>query len=250
MRPDWKFANTAKQLINNSKIELVKEGVEAPMLPSAQQIIDRYVKDIHDKHTIITNLQVRLQSLTVVTQQLSAENAQLRQQLQVAVAQAQPRQSPAVQELPPPGRSPLPQPDGSTTAQSQQRPPQSQAQAGTSKARVAGASPPGRSPLPESGSSAKARSQQRPPQPQAQAGSSKTRVAGASASPPSQSRRTTDTRFSPPTAGARTYTLRQGESLFGVANRNGCTVDQIIALNPGLSRSRVQPGQTIRLPGR
>jgi LysM repeat protein len=86
LRSDWPHASTATQLINQAKIELVREGVEAPTLPSARQQLDRYVAEIHKLSASVSNLQAQVRSLTVVTQQLAAENLQLRQAPQFAAA--------------------------------------------------------------------------------------------------------------------------------------------------------------------
>lgn len=95
IRPDWPHASTAKQLINNAKIELVKEGVEAPTLPSFQHQMDLLVEQLHQLTATKTNLEARVSSLVVITQQLRAENLQLRQQLLAAVGQIPPVRPPA-----------------------------------------------------------------------------------------------------------------------------------------------------------
>lgn len=95
IRPDWPHASTAKQLINNAKIELVKEGVEAPTLPSFQHQMDLLVEQLHQLTATKTNLEARVSSLVVITQQLSAENLQLRQQLLAAVGQIPPLRPPS-----------------------------------------------------------------------------------------------------------------------------------------------------------
>lgn len=95
IRPDWPHASTAKQLINNAKIELVKEGVEAPTLPSFQHQMDLLVEQLHQLTATKTNLEARVASLVVITQQLSAENLQLRQQLLAAIGQIPPVRPPA-----------------------------------------------------------------------------------------------------------------------------------------------------------
>ena len=100
LRPDWPHASTTTQLISQAKVELVKEGVEAPTLPSARQQLDRYVVEIHKLNASLTNLQEKARSLTVVTQQLGAENLQLRQQLQVALQSPQPVASPGTAAFP------------------------------------------------------------------------------------------------------------------------------------------------------
>jgi len=49
-------------------------------------------------------------------------------------------------------------------------------------------------------------------------------------------------------AAARTHRVRPGDTLDGIARRNGTTVSAIERMNPGLNPRRIQPGQTIRLP--
>lgn len=46
----------------------------------------------------------------------------------------------------------------------------------------------------------------------------------------------------------RTYTLAEGETLYGVAKRNNITVDDLLAANPGLSSVYYKGGQTIIIP--
>ena len=107
LRPDWPHAGTARQLIGQAKLDLVKEGVEAPTLPSVQRQMDRLVGELHRLTAEKTNLTTQVQYLTGLTQQLSAENLELRQRLlalnQPAPA-ASPVPSPATQPSPAPGR--------------------------------------------------------------------------------------------------------------------------------------------------
>lgn len=81
LRPDWPHASTTRQLISNAKLELVKEGIEAPTLPSAQRQMDRLIQELHALSELKSNLLARVDQLTVVTQRLAAENLGLRQQL-------------------------------------------------------------------------------------------------------------------------------------------------------------------------
>lgn len=46
----------------------------------------------------------------------------------------------------------------------------------------------------------------------------------------------------------RTYTIRKGDTLSGIAKRNKTTVAKIQRANPGLKANRIQPGKKIRLP--
>jgi serine-type D-Ala-D-Ala carboxypeptidase/endopeptidase (penicillin-binding protein 4) len=55
-------------------------------------------------------------------------------------------------------------------------------------------------------------------------------------------------RATPPAAAGRTYQIRQGDTLDGIARRHGTTVAAIQRANPGINPSRIRPGQTIRLP--
>lgn len=45
-----------------------------------------------------------------------------------------------------------------------------------------------------------------------------------------------------------TYTVQQGETLLGIANRHGTTLDHMLKLNPKISPDYVQAGQTIIVP--
>lgn len=46
----------------------------------------------------------------------------------------------------------------------------------------------------------------------------------------------------------RTYTIRKGDTLSGIAKRNKTTVAKIQRANPGLRANRIQPGKKIKLP--
>lgn len=45
----------------------------------------------------------------------------------------------------------------------------------------------------------------------------------------------------------RFYTVRQGDTLSGIAVRTGVAVSTLQALNPGLNPNALQPGQRLRL---
>lgn len=120
LRSDWPHASTATQLINQAKIELVREGVEAPTLPSARQQLDRYVAEIHKLNAAVTNLQAQVRSLTVVTQQLAAENLHLRQTPQLAAAPAVPTPAPGP-SVRPSVPAPSPRPTGSLVSRETSR---------------------------------------------------------------------------------------------------------------------------------
>ena len=127
LRPDWPHASTTRQLISNAKLELVKEGVEAPTLPSVQRQMDRLVGELHRLSEQNTNLAARVQYLTGVTQHLAAENLDLRQRLlalnQPAPASgtgpdpyANPPSDPARFATRQPSTQPAPRPAGGLTA--------------------------------------------------------------------------------------------------------------------------------------
>jgi LysM repeat protein len=46
---------------------------------------------------------------------------------------------------------------------------------------------------------------------------------------------------------SKKYTVKAGETLSGIANRNNTTVDDIMKKNPGLKASQLQIGQTIQI---
>jgi D-alanyl-D-alanine carboxypeptidase/D-alanyl-D-alanine-endopeptidase (penicillin-binding protein 4) len=49
-------------------------------------------------------------------------------------------------------------------------------------------------------------------------------------------------------APARTYTIKQGDTLDGIARRHGTTVRELQRANPGIEPRRIRPGQKIALP--
>lgn len=51
-------------------------------------------------------------------------------------------------------------------------------------------------------------------------------------------------------AEARTYKIKKGDTLDGIARRNGTTVAKLQQANPGLNPRRLLPGKTIKLPPR
>jgi LysM repeat protein len=211
LRPDWPHANTATQLISQAKLELVKEGIEPPTLPSAQRQIDRYVGEIHRLNGALTNLQEQVRSLTVITQQLNGQNLQLRQQLLASAQALAARSAPAVAPPAPGPAQPAPLPlttRGSDTL-------------GAARTNPAPVTPPA-SRATYRGSVAN----------NAAAGGSSPRV-----TPPDTYR----------TSG-RTHTFRPGETAFSVAKRYHLTVRDLMRANPGLDPGKVKAGQTIRLP--
>src|SRR5690606_1109606 len=49
-------------------------------------------------------------------------------------------------------------------------------------------------------------------------------------------------------AAPRTYPIRRGDTLDGIAKRLGLTVRALLDANPGVNPRRLMPGQVIRLP--
>jgi LysM repeat protein len=210
LRPDWPHANTATQLISQAKLELVKEGIEPPTLPSAQRQIDRYVGEIHRLNGVLTNLQEQVRSLTVITQQLNGQNLQLRQQLLASAQALTARSAPAVAPPAPGPTQPAPAPltpRGSGTLDG----------ARTNSASVA---PPPSRPI-YRGSVANNTAASGPPR----------------VTPPDTYR-----------TSSRTHTFRPGETAFSVAKRYHLTVRDLMRANPGFNPGKVKAGQTIRLP--
>ncbi len=67
--------------------------------------------------------------------------------------------------------------------------------------------------------------------------------ADASATPPSASPSASAT-----AGGERSYTVRPGDTLSGIASQVGTTIDAIVALNPGLQPNELQVGATLKIP--
>lgn len=210
LRPDWPHANTATQLITQAKLELVKEGIEPPTLPSAQRQIDRYVGEIHRLNGALTNLQEQVRSLSVITQQLNGQNLQLRQQLLASAQALAARSAPAVAPPAPgpaPPASPLLTPRGSA-------PPDG------ARTNSASSTPPASRPIARGAVANRA------------AAGSSPQVTPPDAYRPS----------------GRTHTFRPGETAFSVAKRYHLTVRDLMRANPGFDPGKVKAGQTIRLP--
>jgi LysM repeat protein len=51
-------------------------------------------------------------------------------------------------------------------------------------------------------------------------------------------------------ASSRTHRIRKGDTLDGIARRNGMTVTQLRKANPGLNPKRLIPGKSIKLPAK
>lgn len=48
--------------------------------------------------------------------------------------------------------------------------------------------------------------------------------------------------------GTQSYIIKSGDTLRLLAQRYGCTVQEILALNPGITPEHLQVGQTIQWP--
>lgn len=214
LRPDWPHANTARQLITQAKLELVKEGVELPTLPTVQRQLDRYIAEIHRLNAALTNLQTQVRTLMVVTQQLAAQNLQLRQQLGAAAATPPAPTQPSPTGSAPPGAPPE-----------------------TASPRLARADSPANTPANSTpvttASPGRGGADRRGPAKSAGAASPSIVRAGTA---------------SPPPAGGRTHTFRPGETARSVAERYHLTLRDLMRANPGVNLNQVRAGQTIRLP--
>jgi LysM repeat protein len=51
-----------------------------------------------------------------------------------------------------------------------------------------------------------------------------------------------------PTAAERTYTVKSGDTLSGIAAQHGTTVEAILALNPGVEPGALQIGAVLKIP--
>lgn len=220
LRPDWPQANTTTQLIARAKLELIKEGFDLPVLPSVQRQLDRYVAEIHRLNTSLTHLQNQVRALTVVTQQLTAQNFQLRQQLLALSAALAPKTA-----SPNPAPLPVPSPVAAVSGPAREVPvlpagparPEGKTRATT----AAAASPSTAGPARPSATAAQA-------------------PVGAAAARPTHTK--------PPLAGGRTHTFKPGETARSVAERYHLTLRDLMRANPGVNLNRVRVGQTIQLP--
>ncbi|MGE5594549.1 MAG: LysM peptidoglycan-binding domain-containing protein [Hyphomicrobiales bacterium] len=79
--------------------------------------------------------------------------------------------------------------------------------------------------------------------PTAPAAATRATPGGAATPTPSASASATAT-----TAAPATYTIREGDTLSGIAAQFNTTVDALIALNPGISADNLPVGQEIKLP--
>src|SRR5690606_11526209 len=75
-----------------------------------------------------------------------------------------------------------------------------------------------------------------------------TPIAAQPATPAAPAARDTAAAADPAAAAPRTYTIRRGDTLDGIAKRLGLTVRALLDANPGVNPRRLMPGQTIRLP--
>lgn len=219
LRPDWPQANTATQLIARAKLELIKEGFDLPVLPSVQRQLDRYVAEIHRLNNSLSNLQTQVRSLTVLTQQLTVQNLQLRQQLLAMSAVPAPGPPPAGPALAQvgPSAAPAPAPPGKVDPRENSRrsldKPRAASAASALSPTSTGARP--------SGSAA-----------QASAGHAPTRQAAVTPAKP----------------GGRTHTIRPGETAQSVAKQYHLTLRDLMRANPGVNLRQLRPGQNIQLP--
>jgi LysM repeat protein len=84
LRPDWRQAETARQLVNTCKIELAKNVPLGPQTPALQQQMDRLTAKVHELAGQAARLATSNQTLQLQVQQLALENAQLRERLAAA----------------------------------------------------------------------------------------------------------------------------------------------------------------------
>lgn len=220
LRPDWPQANTTTQLIARAKLELIKEGFDLPVLPSVQRQLDRYVAEIHRLNTSLTNLQNHVRFLTVVTQQLVAQNLQLRQQL-LALSTAPAPSTATLNPAPLPAASAVAATPGSQ--REQPAPTAGPARPAEKTRAVAGASS---SPSAAAPARSSAKALKTP--------------AAASAARPAAAR--------PAVTNGRTHTFKPGETARSVAERYHLTLRDLMRANPGVNLGQVRAGQTIRLP--
>ncbi|MBP1739940.1 MAG: uncharacterized protein H6Q48_2233 [Deltaproteobacteria bacterium] len=54
----------------------------------------------------------------------------------------------------------------------------------------------------------------------------------------------------PPQAGGKTYEVRSGDTLLGIAKKHGTTVDELAKLNNIKDKNSIYPGQKLLLPGK
>lgn len=214
LRPDWPHASTTRQLISNAKLELVKEGVEAPNLPSVQRHMDRLVAELHQLTAVKTNLEAQVRYLAGITQQLAAANLQLRQHLLAGAPAPPDTGDPGLRDA---AASPVPPVASSPPTRSDRAP------AGPGRDLAASRTP--SSPTPPGGISP-----------------SGTVYGQRSTAPPATG--------TVPAGSGRLYTVRRGETAFALSRRYGFTVGDLVAANPGVDPTRLKAGQTIRLPGR
>lgn len=119
LRPDWRQADTVRQLINVCKIELAKNVPLGPQTPAAQQQLDRLTTKVHELANDLARLNASNQVLRLQLQQFAVENAQLRERLSAALARPPTATTPVT---PQPGVSQpvAPRPEGSPAGGPQQ----------------------------------------------------------------------------------------------------------------------------------
>lgn len=116
LRPDWRQAETARQMINVCKIELAKNVPLGPQAPAIQQQLDRLTAKVHELTNDGNKIRTQNQALQLQVQQLMVENAQLKEKLRVAPAAPVPAPGATPPTAPAAGRPAGPGPDGSVGA--------------------------------------------------------------------------------------------------------------------------------------
>jgi LysM repeat protein len=80
LRPEWRHAETARQKIKDSQIELAKSVPLGPQVPAIQQQFDALIGKVHEMEKEASQLRTANQGLRLQLQQVLTENAQLKDQ--------------------------------------------------------------------------------------------------------------------------------------------------------------------------
>jgi LysM repeat protein len=185
--PKWKQAEDAQRIIADSKVELAKQAPFGPGTPEGQKLFSGMTTQIHQLSAENRELRAQLEKVQVSVQQLGFENHGLREALARASAPA----------------------TGLLAAQDPVSPP---VNPGASRSAGDGV-PPGQS------SAAKSP----PPKPSAKP------------APPSGSTPST------------LYTVRKGDTAAAIARRYGITIRDLVRLNPNLNPARIKAGDVLRV---